>query len=928
MSRRAMVAGGEQEPTEDLLRRVAIANRTNPADAIRLVRQALLSARPARDAKGRRLRAQLTRYRGHARRALNDFPGALSDYRQALRAFESLGDWHEAAITRIGQVSALFYRGRHEEALEAAEAGRAILTRLGDRLRLARLDTNTGNIFHRLDQPTEALAWYERARRAFRRVGDAADLALVELNRGNVLVQLGRIDEARAAYGTARVEFAGRGLDLAVAEADYGLAYLLFVENRFTDALEAFEALRPQLDRLGERRLAALCDMDSAETYIRLNLWEEAVVRAERAGRLFRALEMRYEEARSGAFLGMAQFQLGRRVPALGAWRRSATLFEREGNQTWRGLVLLFMARAERHRGRRTEALHLVERAQPLLAPPAPRVAAAETSFLLGVISAELAGTARARSAARVLLQSASRTARKLGADWLHRDAEEALGELARVDGRPTAARRHLVSAVDAGERLRSLIAGDEFQAAFFRDRSHPYLTLARLELESGRLDEAYAWIERGRARSLLSDVGRLPRRAKPSAAGMRDRAVELEAVLRRLATHYQPGQALHAGQRPAAGAARLPDQLRRHLESRAETLMDRIYPVARALGSKPNAADTMRPLLTPDEALISYFESDGVLSAFVETTEGLSLTTDIASVDVVAGVAERLRWQWERFRLGGGHFERHGRLLLEDAIEDLGLLHSLLVAPLGKAAGKGRWIIIPGPAMADLPFAAIHDGRHFLVESHELVVTPGRAVLSMCRARLARRGSGTLLVGQTGPGTPEVEAELRAIRRIAPKPVQVLGGSEATVANVRRQAGNARVLHLASHGFFHGERPRLSGIRLADRWLHANDIAGSSLTAELVVLSACQSGTSMVYGGDEWMGLPRAFLKSGAARVLASLWDVDDRATRQLMTRFTREWAQPGVLPAQALARAQRALLRTNRHPYFWAGFELLGAP
>ncbi|TPW16172.1 MAG: hypothetical protein FD129_767, partial [bacterium] len=609
-------------------------------------------------------------------------------------------------------------------------------------------------------------------------------------------------------------------------------------------------------------------------------------------------------------------------------WRRAATLFEREGNRTWQGLLLLFMARAERHLGRRTEARLLVRGAKPLLSPPAPPVATAEATYLLGVLDAELAGTPRDRQKARLSLMAASRTARKLGADWLHRDAEEALGELARVDGRRAAARRHLANAVEAGERLRSLIAGDDFQAAFFRDRSHPYLALARLELESGRLDEAYAWIERGRARSLLSDVGRLPRRTTSEASRARDRAVELEAVLRRLAAHYQPGLALSAGQRPAAGAARLPNQLRRHLESRAEALMDRIYPETRTIRSGAIPAPTNRPLLSADEALISYFASDGVLSAFVETADGLSLATDLASVEVVAGVAERLRWQWERFRLGGGHFERHGRLLLDDAVEDLGLLHSLLVAPLTAAAARSRWIVIPGPSMAGLPIAAFHDGREFLAESRELVVTPGRAVMAMCRARLSRRGSGTLLVGQTGPGTPEVAAELSAIRRLAPRPVTLLEGPDATVSNLRQLAGDCRVLHLASHGFFHGERPRLSGIRLADRWLHANDIAGRSLRAELVVLSACQSGTSAVFGGDEWMGLPRAFLKSGAARVLASLWDVDDLATRRLMTRFTTEWARPGVLPARALATAQRALLLENRHPYFWAGFELVGAP
>ncbi|HEX7878625.1 MAG TPA: CHAT domain-containing tetratricopeptide repeat protein [Candidatus Eisenbacteria bacterium] len=915
-------------PAADLLARVAEANRTDPRQSMRLVRQALAAIPAGRDPEARATKARLIRYRAHARRALNDFPGALADYRAALAAFRSLGDRHEEAITRIGQVTALFYRGRHTEALAAARAGRSLLVRLGDALRVARLDTNTGNIYHRLDQPLVALTWYERARRSLKRIGDEADLALVELNRGNALTQLGRLDEARTAYRTARSEFAARGQELATAEADYGLAYLLFVENRFTDALAMFDDLKPRLDRLGERRLAALTDMDAAETNLRLHLWEEAEIRAERAGRVFRLLGMRYEEARSGAFLGTALFQLGRKSRALTAWRRSARLFEREGNRTWQGMIFLVMARAERHTGRRAAAHVLVRRALTLVKPPGPPVAAAEARYLDGILSAELATSAKARAHARTILAGASKEARRLGAEWLRRDAEEALGELARLDGRPTEARKHLTLAVESGERLRSLIAGDDVRAAFFRDRSHPYLSLARLELDAGRLDEAYGWIERGRARSLLTDVGRLPRRPAAARSKGADRSAELESILRRLSTHYQPGQALVAGQRPAAGAARLPDTLRRHLESRAESLMDRLYPGGRPLPGKSAPAQARRSLLGPDEALISWFETDGVLSAFVETRDGLSLASDLASVEVVAGAAERLRWQWGRFRLGSRHFERHHRLLVDDAVEDLALLHSLLVAPLVTAAGKNRWIVVPGPGMADLPFAAFHDGRRFLVENRELAVTPARAVLAMCRARLGRRGSGTLLVGQTGAGTPEVEAELEAVRQSATDRVDLLTGAEATVANVRRLAPGRRVLHLASHGFFHAERPRLSGIRLADRWLHANDVAGQTFDAELVVLSACQSGTSMVFGGDEWMGLPRAFLKSGAARVLASLWDVDDRATRELMSRFATALAVSGTLPASALAAAQRDLLLENRHPYFWAGFELLGAP
>jgi CHAT domain-containing protein len=153
--------------------------------------------------------------------------------------------------------------------------------------------------------------------------------------------------------------------------------------------------------------------------------------------------------------------------------------------------------------------------------------------------------------------------------------------------------------------------------------------------------------------------------------------------------------------------------------------------------------------------------------------------------------------------------------------------------------------------------------------------------------------------------------------------------GAEATVEAVLKEAAGRAFIHLASHGFFHAERPHLSGIRLADRWLHAHDTENMELSAELVVLSACQSGTTLVLEGDEWLGLPRAFLRAGAARVLASLWDVDDRATRDLMTRFSAALSRNRKLtPSRALQESQKEILLLRKHPYFWAGFEIVGTP
>lgn len=927
------MAQGVNEAAADLLARVEQATRTDPAKALAMVERALQANGASRRDDGLAERARLFRYRGHARRALNDFAGALGDYRRALALFRRLDDSFEAAVTQIGRLNALMYRGRYQEALDSAAEARRVFVARKDRLRVARLDMNTGNVFHRWDRPADALRYYDRSRRTFVRLEDRAAQALVDLNRGNVLAGLARYDEAEAAYRNARSIFSSLDQGLMTAEADYGIAYLLFLQERLTEALAAFDRLRPSLESLSERRLLALCDMDASEVLLRLNLWVDAGHRSEKAAAAFRSLDMRYEEARSLAFGGVAFMKTGRNDQALAKWRRAGRLFEKEGNRTWQGMISLQVGRLERNRGRMSAARRLAETACQRLAAPAPPDRRAEALAFRGAVEAGLNGSRPARQRARKTLLAARRLSIACGATWLVRDCEEELGFLATRDNATAAARRHFQAAVEAGERLRSLVRGDHFRAAFFSDRTRPYVALASLELNGGNVEGAWRWVERGRSRALLEGLDDLPRRRRGNDRDGRT-SRELEAILRRLAAQYHRENVPASGARPSVEVTRLPDTVRRHLEGRAEDLIGHIYPECGPAGGprsgKGVGREPFEAPLEPHEALVSYCEIDGAITAFVRTPEGLSVAADLAGAVDVSRASERLCYQWGRFRLGRDVLDRHGRLLLADAIEDLQLLHGLLVAPLAGLRQASSWIVIPSRSMASLPFAAFHDGARHVVETRTITMAPAAGVFARCRSRLDRKARGTLVVGQTGPTTPEVAAEIAAVARSTPfRPVRQLVGSDATVETVLREAGGRAFIHLASHGFFHAERPHLSGIRLADRWLHAHDTEQAELSAELVVLSACQSGTSMVLDGDEWLGLPRAFLRAGAARVMASLWDVDDRATRELMTRFSVALGRDRkVSPSRALQESQKAVMALRKHPYFWAGFQIVGTP
>ena len=148
---------------------------------------------------------------------------------------------------------------------------------------------------------------------------------------------------------------------------------------------------------------------------------------------------------------------------------------------------------------------------------------------------------------------------------------------------------------------------------------------------------------------------------------------------------------------------------------------------------------------------------------------------------------------------------------------------------------------------------------------------------------------------------------------------------------------GQYRYVHFATHGLLDSERPGLSALVLSmvdaqgkaqDGFLRANDIYNLKLPAELVVLSACQTGLGKDIKGEGLVGLTRGFMYAGAARVVVSLWSVNDKATSDLMTRFYEKMLKQGERPAAALRAAQVEMWKQKQwqSPYYWAAFTMQG--
>lgn len=269
-----------------------------------------------------------------------------------------------------------------------------------------------------------------------------------------------------------------------------------------------------------------------------------------------------------------------------------------------------------------------------------------------------------------------------------------------------------------------------------------------------------------------------------------------------------------------------------------------------------------------------------------------------------------------------------------------------------------GELVVVPGGPLNLLPFAALPLPDDVPVGArYALRYAPSLRILAELEASGGAvggvRGGRALVVGN--PSMPAVASPAGERVTLSPLPgaeaeaawvaglldAGVLSGDDATEAAVRERLPSAGLVHLATHGYAYASesRARDSFIALApgereDGLLTVGEVLDGvgRLSAELVVLSACQTGLGDLKQAEGTVGLQRAFLARGARGVLVTLWSVSDEATALLMQRFYTHWLGEGAEPAtkaEALRRAQADVAADPRfaHPRYWSAFQLVGA-
>ncbi|MEZ5319534.1 MAG: CHAT domain-containing tetratricopeptide repeat protein [Vicinamibacterales bacterium] len=879
-----------------------------------------------------------------ARAALDAAAGRLATAPAGQRA-QAL--WVRAQVERA--------LSRHDDAERAAadgvtEAVRAGNTRIEAELRLVQI-TLAGD-------RGDAALMNERialAEDAARRADAQGVLAAVLAAKGRALRAQGKPRESLEAHSAA----------LAIAEAmDYPQAEIQYLGLRATtylglgdydealaDAQRAYDlARRPDIGGalLSSATFALAQVLGNIRDLERAaDLWTEAVEAYRKTGpEIGVALSIRQ---RMDVYYALEDYD---RAASDGA--TALEMFERTGSAgTTIGLLsrlsLIQARRGQRAEAdaaaRRAEADAYARRAEAMLegTPDRQRIT---VDLDLGLMALAQAEPDQAAARFRRVAETADRLS---DPDYRWR-AEQGLGQAAMLAGRVDEAAAHFDRAVATIEALRRALPEAGLRATFLADRMGPYdgQVAALMARASGPDDPlagaALAASERARGRA-LADLLAEPRWRSTDPAFVRLRDEEAAfgrrfTALQREITGASDASARTEAERRLADAERDYDAFVIRARRETPALASLAYP-------EPLDAAAIASAAGPGEAIVAFWiaaDHGFVWSVRDGRVRGYPIEG--------AGTLEPS----VRFLLAG--IAASDRAAVEASTADLG--RRLLGPVAGDLAGVRSIVIVPDGPLVRVPFAVLRpDGADAapLVRRAASTLAPSITLLGHlragARAPLADRHS--VVVASSQPPAldgglrqiyrdealrlvPLVEAEQEArdvARRTGAPPGALLVGAGATETAFKHLlAGGARVVHVATHAVLDEAVPRRSAILLGaggddDGLLQLNEIAALPIDADLVMLSACRTHLGRLVRGEGFVSLSRTFMLAGARAVGASLWAVDDRATRVLMDRFYDALGD-GQAPDEALRTAQVAMIDAGgaeADPITWAGFVITGA-
>jgi CHAT domain-containing protein len=901
---------------------------------------------------------------------------ALERYDNALALARSAGAplLESAALSEVGIAEANL--SRFESALRQCRAALDLALRSGGTREEARARTCLGEVdYLQFRDHRSALAHYQSAEPLWRRAGDRRGEGWALLHQGWVHSDLRELDSAQACFDRARAAWASAEDRRGAALLAVAGAKLEQRRGRYQEALNRYREAIPLLRSSGDAVWFAATLTGVADVYLQVGDTAAALEHWRQALQVFEAAGLGNTTIDVLIALGATYLAAGDDENALDCLRRADDLTARQGNQRWRANALRYLAvvdllhrQPHQARARLEQSLEIQRSLGDAREPGlAARTSAdmGDTCLMLGdnLVAVRWFGEALATSRASVNRVEEARALFGLGR------ASAAVNDL-------DAARAHLLASMAVVESLRTAVENRDLRTSFFASlyRYHEsyldvLMRLDRLRPERGLAAAAFEANERARARTLLESLldARVDLRA-----GVGPELAEKENRVRRALDVWADRQRQLSAARMSEADAQALRQKHRDLEDRyaqVQAEVRRSSPRYAALAQPQplSLRDIQRQILDANTLLLEYAlgEERSYLWAVSRKDHSSYVLPPRAQIEELAG------------RVYAGMADG-GRTAAGRAEADARQLSEVLLGPVARRIAGKRLLVVADGALQYVPFAALPvPGRAGepvpMVVEHEIVSLPSASVLAVLRREAADRTvpSGSVAVfadpvfeaddpreraalrTSGGPRPPEARAaappapprllstreEAAAVVEAAPPGTSLkrVGFDASRTAARDPELGRYRIVHFATHGVFDNQTPGQSGIELSlygpdgqarAGLLSLQDIYTLRLPVELVVLSACSTALGKPVRGEGLVGTVRGFMYAGARRVVASLWKVEDDATRELMRQFYVGMLRDNLPPAAALRRAQLAMRQHDRWraPFYWAAFVLQG--
>ena len=921
-----------------------------------------------RESKDHRREAITLGYMGNCYRRLGNLPQALDFVQRAMAIKQELGDKLEIGKSH-NQFGLIYWdMADYSKAIDHFQQAISFGHEPGDRELEGQAHNNLGLVYDEMGDYQHSQEQYQQAlqihRTSHNERGEGDTLA----NIGGVQLLLGEYRRALEYYQQALAIHERLGLmpTASIELGNMGICYTAIGEAE--KALNTFDHALELAQKAGLEKEQADWHKGKGEAFLRLGKFGPAIEEHKQAQKVYEGAGLKRELIEALNDSGTVHLLLGDASGGESDFRRGLELAQTIGNDRgittnlislgdleWRrkrypaaesfyqdALIharkagdhdkivgtLIELALEHRDIGNTTsaekEAQEALETAQAAAVPPAE----ARCRFALAEIK-------RSDKHYEEALQQYSAAAdiekvvRDSDLDWqLAYGRGQVLEKLGR-DQEALAAYKESVSII---EGVRDQLAEERFRAGYIEDKYQVYVALVELLLRLQQPGEAFSYSERLRAYSFLNQLNRgmpnsLNSTQRQAEAELRERVRQLRKAIdtewSRPSTQRR-GQAVDNFSKELAAAERAYQDMLDDLRGSDPTgaaLNFFVVPSTAALQS----------LLPTDTALVEYVIGENALAIFVVTPNRVRATSVPISAENLQSRVELLR----------------DLIVNRDSdswkIPAAGLTR-VLIGPLEKQGwlnGVQRLYLVPNGVLNYVPFAALTrtaaSRTKFLVDDYSFAYLPSAAVLAFRRHNPASDGDLFAMAPERAH-LKYAGQEVRTISALFTPKTMVLTGKSATKDVFQKSAGRYQFVHLATHGFLNKDAPLLSGLELEpsavdDGLLEVHDILDLTLHAKLVTLSACETALGSGYfnelpAGDEFVGFTRAFLTAGTQSVLASLWEVNDRSTLELMVHFYRRLSRNDK--AVALAAAQRAMRNSGSrysHPYYWSPFVLVGS-